>query len=402
VSSSRPARVLRLGALAVVVAALLSAVGAAPSSPASPTSEPLIEFWDGTSWTQQVSPNPNGSAILRSVSAVSATGAWAVGAYYTRSGPRALAAHWDGSLWQQVEMPPPRGAGPFDLYGVAAISARNGWAVGWWYGKKTRSLIEHWDGSRWRMVPSPSPGQDTKLSGIAAMSPRDVWAVGSYSTFPEGASPVTGTLVLHWNGTTWKRIPSPSPGTAGESWLYGVAAVSHRSVWAVGEFRTRANGHRSYQTLVLHWNGKTWKQVRSVNPGGDRFFDGLYGVAALGRRNVWAVGGYSNGKRWLPLVERWNGRAWHSIRPAPSSCPYSSQTLTALAPLAPDNLWAAGSLSGPSPCTEGGDTIGQALAEHWDGRAWSVSPVLSPLGAFYGIAAATPQAVWAVGRLYSQ
>ena len=62
------------------------------------------------------------------------------------------------------------------------------------------------------------------------------------------------TLILHWNGTAWTRLPSPTP--AGGGPLYGVAAASDRNPWAVGQTGTSATPRP--KTLDLHWNGTTW------------------------------------------------------------------------------------------------------------------------------------------------
>src|ERR1700692_3270935 len=46
------------------------------------------------------------------------------------------------------------------LYGVAAVSASNVWAVGYYQnnsGTTGPSLIEHWNGSKWRIISSPNP-----------------------------------------------------------------------------------------------------------------------------------------------------------------------------------------------------------------------------------------------------
>jgi hypothetical protein len=404
---SRAAHVLRLGGMALLVAVLVGAVGAGSSSPASPTSGPLIEFWDGTSWTQQVSPNPNGTGSFNAVSATSATDAWAVGSY-GGDVETPLAAHWDGSSWQQVAMPTP--AAKSDLTGVTAISATDAWAVGW-HGKRQfreqRPLIEHWNGSAWKIVPSPSPGRDALLVGVAASSPRNVWAVGTYTARYRYSK--YHTLVLHWNGTGWKRIPSPNPGLRDRdgSSLSGVAVVSAKSVWAVGRYSSRSSSRdNSYptRTLVLHWNGKKWRRVRSTNPGNDRgLSNALNGVAALGRNNVWAVGGtYNNVDQGPPLVEHWNGYSWRTV-PAPGlpDCYWQGLGLTTLAPLGRNDVWAAGSGVRLGGCANAGYPAHQALAEHWDGKVWSVSPIVNPPSAvddpFYGIAAATPRAVWAVG-----
>jgi len=41
-------------------------------------------------------------------------------------------------------------------------------------------LILHWNGKTWQKVPAanPSPGSDD-LDGVAALSARDAWAVGA-------------------------------------------------------------------------------------------------------------------------------------------------------------------------------------------------------------------------------
>jgi len=53
---------------------------------------------------------------------------------------------------------------------------------------------------------------------VAAVSDRDAWAVG------DAGAAGSQTLVLHWNGTSRKRAPSPS--FAHGSVLTGVAATS--------------------------------------------------------------------------------------------------------------------------------------------------------------------------------
>src|SRR5690348_2703289 len=53
------------------------------------------------------------------------------------------------------------------LSAVAAASARNAWAVGTFYrGSSEYTLTEHWDGTRWRRVPSPTPGFNAALTDV--------------------------------------------------------------------------------------------------------------------------------------------------------------------------------------------------------------------------------------------
>src|SRR5450759_1391121 len=63
----------------------------------------------------------------------------------------------------------------------------------------------------WEVVSSPSPGNNGQLFGVAAISPSDVWAVGYYSI-----SGPTSTLVKHWDGIVWSVVPSPNPGSSNQ------------------------------------------------------------------------------------------------------------------------------------------------------------------------------------------
>ncbi|HVB21693.1 MAG TPA: hypothetical protein VNG51_07095 [Ktedonobacteraceae bacterium] len=95
----------------------------------------------------------------------------------------------------------------------------------------------------WKVVNSPSPGSNfNMLNGVAALSGRDVWAVGNYYK----ANKPQPTLIEHWNGTKWSVVKSPNPG-AGYNILNGVTAISATDIWAVGYY-TRDDG--ADQTLT--------------------------------------------------------------------------------------------------------------------------------------------------------
>jgi hypothetical protein len=141
-----------------------------------------------------------------------------------------------------------------------------------------KTLIEHWNGSKWSRVPSPNPRNvtgDIFLNGVAGTSASNVWAVGSYTSGHR-----LKTLVEHWNGRSWKLVASPSPGSS--NLLISVTATSAHNAWAVGNY-TRGK----QTTLILHWNGRAWTKIASPSPGA---VSGLGGVAATGRSGVWAVG----------------------------------------------------------------------------------------------------------------
>ena len=300
----------------------------------------LTEHWNGFSWVQVDSPDPgSGNNFLNSVRAASPSSIWAVGASSDGVVSKTLIEHWNGSAWKTVPSPSP-GSGFNELNGVRPVSASDAWAVGddaGASGTHTKTLILHWNGSTWKPVASPNPGgtgKDNYLFAVAATSARDAWAVGEIV-----ASTGIQTLILHWNGSKWARVASPSPGTASE--LFAVSATSAANAWAVGE----VTAGTTEQTLVLHWNGRTvgpggqpqprrlgaeqrprwgrrhlgeqrlgcrqlrdshraehpcpalerpqWARVASPNPGGPAQNNVLYAVAATSASSAWAVGDFT-------------------------------------------------------------------------------------------------------------
>jgi hypothetical protein len=280
----------------VILPPLMLAGALIASARAGATASPCV------SWTGVQPLNPSSSSNdLTGAAVLSSCNAWAVGTYFNGTANQTLIEHWNGSSWKQVSSPNPGGSADV-LNGVAATSSSNAWAVGSSLnGTATQTLVLHWNGSSWKRVPSPNPGpnpsgsnNDNFLDGVAAASSSNAWAVGHYFN-----GSATQTLVLHWNGTSWKRVPSPNPGgSANGHNLFGVHAVSASNAWAVGiYFNGTAN-----QTLVLHWNGTSWKRVPSPNPGGSSHDNVLFGVAASSPTNIWAVGDYGNGTAFDTLA----------------------------------------------------------------------------------------------------
>ncbi len=150
------------------------------------------------------------------------------------------------------------------LYAVTANSASDAWAVGSAYNSSIQNqltLVEHWKGTSWAIVPSPNPGtakfcgfQDyagNYLYGVAAISTNDVWAVGEICPYGVGQ-----TLAEHWNGTQWTLMASPSEPGAENSTLVAVAAVSGNDVWTVGNYQV-GGGAYQWNTLIEHWDWGT-------------------------------------------------------------------------------------------------------------------------------------------------
>jgi len=313
---------------------------------------PVIERWDGTKWRTVPGPSPPGGADLYAVAARTANDAWAVGsANYDRE---TLIEHWDGTGWSRVPSPNPSGI-VILLEGIAVLSPTNAWAVGisshlTTGGADIRTLIEHWNGASWKIVPSPNPTGESFLHGVSAAASSDVWAVGE--AWKEQAQ--TGaTLVEHWDGATWTVVPSPNPETGKYVFddLQSVSALSADDAWAVGTVNSNT-------PIIEHWDGNAW----SAEEQGDT--EELYGVTAVSPTDVWAVGDYNDPYR--TLVEHWDGSGWsHIDSPNPAS---SKPVLTAVSATSATNAWAAG---WSWPPTSGASI--SPIIEHWDGISWRVT-----------------------------
>jgi hypothetical protein len=229
------------------------------SPPGLGYSTPLFEHWDGHAWATYWYAGPRIAGTLNSVTVVSPTDAWAVG---STDAYESLIMHWDGDRWRRV----PKHGRPLEyraLYAVDAVGPDDVWAVGAVQpesGCTRRPMALHWDGSRWDRVHLPIPrcAHDLdSLFGVAAVSTGDVWAVGGMNGTGRARN-----RILHWDGTRWHRVRSPNPGTT-RNVLYAVAATGVDDAWAVGALSNDDDATQVH--LYLHWDGQRWARVR---PGG--------------------------------------------------------------------------------------------------------------------------------------
>ncbi len=305
----------------------------------------LIEYWNGTRWTQQTGANPGVYSYLSSVKALSATNIWAVGSYADATNNQYVliehstdggqtwiqdtSSYTGGGLLTSIDGDPSTGDawavgnilntggsygapltlqlvnGHFSsqanvspnsnmiLNGVSERTSSDVWAVGYYvpcnFCTEIRTLTLHFDGSGWSTVTSPfDPGGQDFLYSVKTVSANDVWAVG-YAGNPN--SPETTTLTMHWeydsgsNQYMWKTKPSPNPSTL-DDYLFSVTAASSNNVWAVGY--TLDSNPTTGRTLAINWNGSGWSTVSSQNPSS--YTNYLQGVTAVSDSNVWAVG----------------------------------------------------------------------------------------------------------------
>lgn len=347
---------LRTGRVATAVVLLAALLGSAPTSASAEVSQKGLPAWDRV-------PTPNigsGDNQLYGVDVLAPDDMWAVGYSTSDLRDEPLAEHYDGSSWTITPSPD---IGQSDtgaqLLAVDAAAPDDVWAVGG-YGNRY-SLIMHWDGSEWSLVDHPNPAPLQRLFGVSVVAPDDVWAVG-YRT----SGGISRTHVLHWDGTDWSIVNSPN-GSAGYNQLLGIDAIAANDVWAVGE-----DGGTS---LTLHWNGSTWAEVASPA-------NTLTAVSAVDHDDVWAVGTTAGNT----LTEHWDGSAWTVV---PSPHPAGLARLYGVHAIGSKDVWAVGYSSAAG-----------TLTIRWDGSDWTVQPSPNREGPnfLYGVTATATDDVVLVGE----
>jgi hypothetical protein len=331
----------------------------------------------------------------RAIAAISSNDIWVVGSTKKSSGNiRTGAEHWDGSSWS-VSSTPDVGTGINMLNGVDASESNDVWAVGSSTSAgRSQTLIERWNGTQWRVVKSPNAGtstnsRDNVLTSVDALSSTNAWAVGS--SFERDSRE---SLIQRWNGTSWRIVSSPNPGTLSNS-LLGVAAAAPNDIWAVG-WKSSGDGLRS---LLLHYqpllstNGKGWTEgaaVPKVGTGDNVLTD----VSAVGPADVWATGYYVDGTQHKTLTLHYNGTTWSHVPSANGAD--GTSLLRGIAAFSKTNAWAVGFEY------RAGQHRYVASTQHWDGSRWTAFPVgtkdIWGEEMFDVAKAPNTSRVWAVGR----
>jgi hypothetical protein len=155
---------------------------------------------------------------------------WVVGAYQSNSkaAPEGLILHWTGAAWTQADTSA-LGGMPSHLTGVSGSAADDVWAVGYTdeAGGVQHSVLLHWDGQSWKRFAGPEPHGNTALFAVSTAGPDEAWAVG-YSRL--GADPPQ-PYVLRWSTGSWRPVPTALGSAGGQ--LRAVVSLP-TGVWAAG------------------------------------------------------------------------------------------------------------------------------------------------------------------------
>jgi hypothetical protein len=234
-----------------------------PMPSTSPVTGPAVTF-QKNGWQLISSPNltTDDDNVLSSVSAASATDAWAVGNYYpdvsstqaTTTGPilQTFGEHWNGSRWTAYPLPDV-GDNENSLLNVSELPRGGTWAVGYYIDENynQQALVEHYNGSSWSVIPAQNPGAEGNiLYGVAAISDSNVWAVGG----ERDAHGIWHPLVEHYNGNAWSVVSFPTSANPGSELLYGISADAANDIYAIGQDGTSF----PEQLVIGHYDGSSW------------------------------------------------------------------------------------------------------------------------------------------------
>ena len=267
-----------------------------------------LMHWDGTSWSNTTVLL---SLDLDSVVADSPTDAWAVG--YRERGDGTAAAyvlHWNCATWSQATSPSP-GSNSYELRSVSAISSTDVWAVGytWNAAGAYSAFVLHWNGTSWLQFASPTSMSDNAQLNAVSATAGGAWTVGTTGNFPTFAP-----LFLRLSGGRWSEVNGAEPGGS-ITRITGVSTVSSTDAWMVGAYcptgfctggeACTGSGCFNEDALVEHWNGQVWTEVTAPDPSPT--LNELYGIAADGPSDIWAVGldqGEQQDRALTPALER--------------------------------------------------------------------------------------------------
>jgi hypothetical protein len=182
------------------------------------------ESWNGSTWTIQSGIEPNAGIQFAGVSCASATSCTAVGSLTETNGNVVtLAEYWNGTKWARQTTPNATGAPNNRLTGVSCTSSTFCFATAYEiYNGISYAYGESWNGSTWTIQSGIEPNAGIQFAGVSCASATSCTAVGSLT---ETNGNVV-TLAEYWNGTKWARQTTPNEPGATSNQLAGVSCAT--------------------------------------------------------------------------------------------------------------------------------------------------------------------------------
>ena len=325
---------------------------------------PLAETWDGTIWTvvpvTAVGPY---DSFLSGVSCVSATWCVAVGTTYnssTRYAP--IIEQWDGTSWTQDLL---AGVAPADSQfdRVTCPSASYCAAVG---SGGSQAFLASWDGSTWSVVTLAPPDNTSSLQSVSCSSDSDCLATGMQETCADVTKigivcSGTAPLVAAWDGSAWSFPGTPN----GNGVFVGPVSCPIGTFTCVAVGASNDNGTGLTDTTIETWDGTNWVVTAgpTIGPTGGTV-SGISCTTASNCLIAGSSGNVSTTNLSVPIALTWNGSS-ASVTTPPDPSPTFAELLD-VSCLTADTCVSVGQQ------TDSG--VDHTLVESWQSGNWSVVP----------------------------
>ncbi|GAB3652282.1 hypothetical protein GCM10027589_09660 [Actinocorallia lasiicapitis] len=253
-----------VGAAVVVLAVLASGAAAEAKPKAKPK------------WRDLGTARPLKTGALNQIEFAGPKLGWAAG---TEGGKYALALwRFERGKWTKVANP-----WTFAPAGLAVAGSKKAWLTG---VNLTGSFALYYNGKKWKQVGFPGPG-----------IPVDLAAAPDGTAVSAAADPFKGGFTVQsWRFGRWQKAKVPLP--AGAS-VTSVAVGSRKDIWIGGSHPV---GDGLFGSLLLHWNGRAWRQIPLA--GTSDTARGITKIVVDAPGKVWALRGATE----TSLV-RYNGRS---------------------------------------------------------------------------------------------
>ena len=287
-----------LNAVSCTSASTCTAVGSATNMTGT-NGHTLVESLRHRTW--QVTPSPNTTAALNTLSGVSCTSSnacVAVGYDGTPSSQKTLVETLGQGTWRLT--PSPDASSPYVvnfLNAVSCTSLTHCVAVGFAAdatGMRSRTVIETLSEGNWRTTPSPDTTSPlNELFGVACLTSTSCVAVGDFGNISSQK-----TLVETLSGGKWSIAPSPDTALPLNELFYAWCRSS-TSCAAVG-YAMNSTGTEA-KTLIVGLNGNTWTITPTPNTTSP--LNELYGYSCASPTSCYAVGVRGTDAAQTALVE---------------------------------------------------------------------------------------------------
>lgn len=295
---------------------------------------PFVLRWDGSGWTRSDIPvAQDRSFFAAAISAPAPDDVWVAGSSLSESGPRdwdAWVTHWDGSQWSTIEAPdPPGDEHVFDVHSTGSTV----WAVGA-QDLDDEALVMRYDGTGWEVFDAPETRGDYEtIAAVSGTGPDDLWGGGSFYVDRFGDN---RPFVVHWDGETWTRVPTPRTLNRSGAEISAIDAEVPGATWLAGSRRT---SRRKSNGFALLRRDHGWRLTVVPNLRGG---EGVAAVDAASPDEAW-IGGYrSVPEVRYPLAFRWDGESWGRV---PVEDPGRWGEMTAIGAVGDGSAWAVGDAS---------------------------------------------------------